>query len=220
MWGFLCGQPALQLHCTWGNSAVPEGQEAGDSTRREAGVAGGGNVLLANTLVSVPLACATGGWAGKNAAGVDLHPAGSYPDTAATPAAQGAASASVTYFLGGKGGARGRKGSLLAPVPGRSLLSADGSGRGRSRSLEVRTSGMSLGPDVMIRRDITLAFRLTRFTGMSLRLPLFRGVKHFCCKPSKRRYCLRVEQKRLWKICQESACALLVPKHGRLKKKN
>lgn len=64
-----------------------------------------------------------------------------------------------------------------------------------------------------------LAFRLAHLTGMSLRFPLFRGVKHFCCKPSKRRYCLRVEQKRLWKICQESACALLVPKHGRLKKK-
>lgn len=88
----------------------------------------------------------------------------------------------------------------------------------REVTLWVQTSGTYLGPDVMIRHDIMLAFRLACLTGM-LRFFLFRGVKRFCCKPSKRRYCLRVEHKRLWKICQESACAFLIPKHGRLKKK-
>lgn len=73
--------------------------------------------------------------------------------------------------------------------------------------LGVQTSGTNFSPDVMIRHEITPAFRLSLFTGMSLRFPLFRGVKHFCCKPCKIRYCLRVEQKRLWKFCQESACA-------------
>lgn len=88
----------------------------------------------------------------------------------------------------------------------------------REVTLWVQTSGTYLGPNVMIRHDIMLAFRLACLTGM-LRFFLFRGVKRFCCKPNKRRYCLRVEHKRLWKICQESVCAFLIPKHGRLKKK-
>lgn len=51
--------------------------------------------------------------------------------------------------------------------------------------LRVWPSGIYFGPDLMLKCDIMPAFRLTQLTGMSLRLPLFGGVKHFCCKAVK-----------------------------------
>lgn len=143
----------------------------------------------------------------ERVAGADLQPRCSRPGTAGTSTTQGALSRDVVCSWG--------KGWLAScPCPRRIVTECCWI-RSREVTLRVWPSGTGFEPDLMIKCDIIPAFRLTQLTGMPLRFPLFGGVKHFCCKPSKRRYCLRVEQKRLWKICQESACALLVPKHGR-----
>lgn len=129
--------------------------------------------------------------------------------TSMTP--QGALSINAVYFWGER---RDWAKGWLASCPCPRKIAAEFWWIGtREVMLGVWPSGIYFGPDLMIKCDII--FRLTQLTDMPLRFPLFEGVKHFCCKPSKRRYCGRVEQKRLWKMCQESACALLVPKHSR-----
>lgn len=54
---FLRGQSPLQLHCTWGNSAVPKGQDSGSWTR--------GEVAGRNTLLKTPC-CWLVQWAEKS----------------------------------------------------------------------------------------------------------------------------------------------------------
>lgn len=176
----------------------------------QAAAQGGGCGRPCAPAISFP--CATDGWAGKGGGGGSAAPMLSswhcrhLHDTRSSEHR-------CCVFLGGE---RGWSKGWLASCPcPRRIVTECCWIRSREVTLRVWLSGTGFEPDLMIKCDIIPAFRLTQLTGMPLRFPLFGGVKHFCCKPSKRRYCLRVEQKRLWKICQESACALLVPKHGR-----
>lgn len=161
---FLCGQRPLQLHRTWGNPAVPKGQDTGSCT-------GGGW----GRLCALAISCATDGWAEKRgrsgSASLSWHRSHLH-DTRNSEHKR-------CVFLWGQGG-------WLASCPCPRKIEAEcwwiGS---REVMLRVWPSGIYFGPDLMLKCDIMAAFRLTQLTGMSLRLPLFGDVKHFCCKAVK-----------------------------------